>query len=93
MYVIKAEYLKKYPVYFQFPVNNQSEGVDFDPVAEIDKSSTFTKRAVADVFCKSISDFFSFHTNYHYDNVRVVEVKIQEVDSTVTYRSEEGWDQ
>lgn len=92
MYVIKAEYLKKYPVYFQFPANSQSEGVDFDPavtyrVAEIDKSSTFTERAIVDAFCKRVSDFFSFHTNYHYDNVRVVEVKIQEVDS-----SEEGWD-
>ena len=89
MFIIKAEYLKKYPVYFHFPISDDSEGTDFDPVAEIEKSSTFTEKAVAEAICKRISDFFSLHPNYHYDNVRAVKVKIQEIDGH-TFSKEEG---
>lgn len=74
MYIVKANFLSRYPVYFNVSVN------DIDCVATLEESTTFNKKDDADKFAGSVSDYFTMKGEKHYSDIRVVKVKITEED-------------
>ncbi len=74
MYIVKANFLNRYPVYFNV------SGNDIDCVATLEEATTFNKKDDADRFAGSVSDYFTMQGEKHYSGIRVVKVKITEVD-------------
>lgn len=74
MYIVKANFLNRYPVYFNV------SGNDIDCVATLEEVTTFNKKDDADKFAGSVSNYFTMNGEKHYSNIRVVKVKITEVD-------------
>lgn len=74
MYIVKANFLNRYPVYFNITGN------DIDCVATLEEATTFNKKDDADKFAGSISDHCTMQSEKHYSDIRVVKVKITEDD-------------
>lgn len=74
MYIVKANFLNRYPVYFNV------SGNDVDCVATLEEATTFNKKDDADKFAGSVSDYFTMNGEKHYSDIRVVKVKITEED-------------
>lgn len=74
MYIVKANFLNRYPVYFNASGNN------IDCVATLEEATTFNKKDDADKFVGSVSDYFTMNGEKHYSDIRVVKVKITEED-------------
>lgn len=80
MYIVKASFLNRYPVYFNI------SGNDIDCVATLEESTTFNKKDDADKFAGSVSDYFTMQGDKHYSDIRVVKVKITEEDEKATVK-------
>lgn len=80
MHVIKASYLKKFPIYISLPEVNGFGESTIDPVSEIEQATTFVEKEKAEHFAKRVSDYFALHPEYHYSDIHTAKVTIQEVE-------------
>lgn len=80
MYIVKANFLNRYVVYFNI------KGNDIDCVATLEESTTFNQKDDADKFAGSVSDYFTMKGEKHYSDIRVVKVKITEEDGKATVK-------
>lgn len=75
MFVVTAQFLKKYPVYFDF--KKEINGVTVEPVSELDEASLFKTNSEAEKYAGILKTKFGIETNASYSGIDICKVSVQ----------------
>lgn len=72
MFVITADFLKKYPVYFNFI--KESNGLTVDPVSELEEATLFKTKTEADKYADMLKTKLGIDSNMSYSDIGIRKV-------------------
>lgn len=72
MFVVTADFLKKYPVYFNFI--KEPNGISVDPVSELEESTLFKTKTEAEKYADMLKTKLGIDSNMSYSNISIRKV-------------------
>lgn len=72
MFVVTADFLKKYPVYFDF--KKEINGVTVEPVSELEESTLFKTKTEAENYADMLKTKLGIETNMSYSDINICKV-------------------
>lgn len=75
MFVVTAQFLKKYPVYFDF--KKEINGVTVEPVSELEEASLFKTNSEAEKYADMLKTKLGIETNMSYSDIDICKVSVR----------------
>lgn len=75
MFVVTADFLKKYPVYFNFI--KEPNGVNVEPVSELEESTLFKAKTEAEKYADMLKTKLGIETNMSYSDIDICKVSVR----------------
>lgn len=75
MFVVTAQFLKKYPVYFDF--KKEINGVTVEPVSELEEASLFKTNSEAEKYADMLKTKLGIESNMSYSVIDICKVSVQ----------------
>lgn len=75
MFVVTAQFLKKYPVYFNF--EKEINGVTVEPVSELEEASLFKTNSEAEKYADMLKTKLGIESNMSYSGIDICKVSVQ----------------
>lgn len=72
MFVVTADFLKKYPVYFDF--KKEINGVTVEPVSELEESTLFKTKTEAENYADMLKTKLGIESNISYSDINIRKV-------------------
>lgn len=86
MFVVTADFLKKYPVYFDF--KKEINGVTVEPVSELEESTLFKTKTEAENYADMLKTKLGIESNMSYSDINIRKVGVYLDDNA--YLNDEG---
>lgn len=74
MFVVTADFLKKYPVYFNFI--KETNGISVDPVSELEESTLFKTETEAAKYADMLKTKLGIDSNMSYSDISIRKVSV-----------------
>lgn len=75
MFVVTAQFLKKYPVYFDF--KKEINGATVEPVSELEEASLFKTNSEAEKYADMLKTKLGIESNMSYSDIDICKVSVQ----------------
>lgn len=72
MFVVTADFLKKYPVYFDF--KKEINGVTVEPVSELEEATLFKTKIEAEKYIDMLKTKLGIESNMSYSDINIRKV-------------------
>ena len=74
MFVVTADFLKKYPVYFNFI--KETSGINVEPVSELEESTLFKTKTEAENYADMLKTKLGIDSNMSYSDINICKVSV-----------------